>query len=549
MGMAPTSLRTPCHHFLTQEGLEQRKGQRQSPVTSKQEEERRTDRRPVRCVLTGNGTTTLDNVDLVQVKYQASLLSHSDHKLVDQLKFHLAAPAEVWENQVQFWLQLQEKLWEGVPLYRRLQRSIHWWKRHAPQFVISLIENGVQTDFHLPSRLSKTLHTKTSEEVILATEILQDYQKSGAVRVVENPESAKHLIPWFIISKPEGKSVKHRLISDCRELNQFCNPEKFTLENMAQIFPVLKRNWWAVKLDLKDAYFHLELNSHLKQFVRLQVGEKQWEFSGACFGLSTLPKLFMSIMKPLQKIWRSKGLMVFVYLDDIILLAPSETQARKGLLELLETLASAGFKISQKKSVLVPTQRIQHLGFIIDFQKGQLEVPSQKIKTIRKELGKLILAEKLSCRKIASILGQVRSSLVALPFLRLVTSQLQTFTNLHKVYGWDFQVEISPLLKQEIKDLKAYLNPDWGRKFLETPKRVLHSDSSTWAWGGVDSSSGKILQEFWRGDHTLHINAKELKAAILTIKSFAKKGEHVLLNIDNQVAMSYIKKWGGERNI
>jgi len=77
--------------------------------------------------------------------------------------------------------------------------------------------------------------------------------------------------------------------------------------------------------------------------------------------------------------------------------------------------------------------------------------------------------------------------------------------------------------------------------------RVLNSDSSTWAWGGVDSTGGGIIQEFWRTDHTLHINTKELIAAAQTIKAFAKTGEHILLNIDNQVALSYLKKWGGKK--
>ena len=302
-----------------------------------------------------------------------------------------------------------------------------------------------------------------------------------------------------------------------------------------------------MKLDLKDAYFHLKLHPTLQKFVRLQVGGELWEFQGACFGLSTLPKIFMSIMHPLQKIWRSKGLMVYVYLDDIILLAPSEKEAKRGLSVLLETLCDAGFKISQKKSVFTPTQRINHLGFIVDFQKGQLEVPPQKLKTVRKELGKILLAKELTCRKITSVLGQIRSYLVALPFLRLVTQQLHAFSILQKSHGWDHLIKIPQSLKQEIKELKKYLDPNLGRKFLQTPKRFLHSDSSTWAWGGVDSSQKVFIQDYWRGEHTLHINAKELKAALQTIKSFAKKGESILLNIDNQVALSYLRKWGGKK--
>jgi hypothetical protein len=75
--------------------------------------------------------------------------------------------------------------------------------------------------------------------------------------------------------------------------------------------------------------------------------------------------------------------------------------------------------------------------------------------------------------------------------------------------------------------------------------RTLYSDSSQKAWAGVDVSSGSIVQEFWRGKQVLHINVKELEAAINTIKSLAKPREHVCLKVDNSVTFYYLKKHGG----
>jgi hypothetical protein len=117
------------------------------------------------------------------------------------------------------------------------------------------------------------------------------------------------------------------------------------------------------------------VENSFQKYLRLAVGEKQWEFVGAPFGLSTLPKLFMAVMKPLQKLWRSRGLMVFVYLDDIIVFGSTRGLVEKHLHLMVDTLVQAGFKISQKKSILEPVQKVQHLGFIIDLEKGHLEVP------------------------------------------------------------------------------------------------------------------------------------------------------------------------------
>ena len=90
---------------------------------------------------------------------------------------------------------------------------------------------------------------------------------------------------------------------------------------------------------------------------------------------------------------------------------------------------------------------------VLNFNKGVVEVPPHKLKAIRKVLGKLVTHQRLTCRKVASILGQVRSYLVALPFLRLVTDQLLQLSNLHRTKGWDHGVHISPEFRSQVQEL------------------------------------------------------------------------------------------------
>ena len=126
---------------------------------------------------------------------------------------------------------------------------------------------------------------------------------------------------------------------------------------------------------------------------------------GACFGLSTLPYLWMEVMNVFTKRWRQKGLLVFIYLDDILLLSKSKATAEKQGKLLVEDLQASGMMINYKKSVLQPVQKVDHLGFTIDFQAAVLQVPSQTLKSVQKELGKVLVQEDMSCRKEAAILG------------------------------------------------------------------------------------------------------------------------------------------------
>ena len=110
---------------------------------------------------------------------------------------------------------------------------------------------------------------------------------------------------------------------------------------------------------------------------------------------------------------------------------------------------------------------------LLDFETGVLEVPHYKLKTIRKELGKLVTHRTLTCRKVASILGQVRSYLVALPFLRLVTDQLLQFSNLHKTKGGDHGLPLDDEFRRQVVELETYLHPGFGRKFFTPPLREI----------------------------------------------------------------------------
>ena len=347
----------------------------------------------------------------------------------------------------------------------------------------------------------------------------------------------------------EPGGIKHRLISDCRELNKTLDPPKFKLDNIQQIFPVIQKGMQAIKVDLKNAYFHLCVAEKAQLYLCMQVGDKFFCWEGAPFGLSTLPYLFQSLMKTLLKKWRSKGMLVWVYLDDILLVSKKKKTLVKERDELLKDLETVGLIVNTKKSVLEPTQNISYLGFQLNFSQGVLEVPAQKVKTVRKELGKLVTHKELTPRKMAAILGTVRSFLTALPFLRAFTDKLCSFVDLNVKFGWDSPQPIPWDLQEQIRNVKEIIDNWKGRSMLgeDQPTRSLHSDSSGHGWGGKDLLEGTELQEFWRDQSGLHINVKELLAAIATVKSLAKRGERVLLGVDNSVAYSYLRKQGGKK--
>ena len=138
---------------------------------------------------------------------------------------------------------------------------------------------------------------------------------------------------------------------------------------------------------------------------------------------------------------------------------------------------------------------VEHLGFQINFLEGKLQLPSQKVKGLRKELGKFVTKSSMTKRQVCAILGQIRSNLVAMPFLRAFTSLLVKFLREKSQDPWESRHQISKDIKDQLEDIKKHLQNWSGRQFHKKPTRFLHSDSSTLGWGGLDITTGKFVQE------------------------------------------------------
>ena len=154
----------------------------------------------------------------------------------------------------------------------------------------------------------------------------------------------------------------------------------------------------------------------------------------------------MSIMKTFEKKWRQKGIQVYIYLDDILVIAPTKITLDLHIKKVVQDLLLGGFKINLKKSQLEASQLVDHLGFQINFKEGKLQLPSQGL---RKELGKFVTKSSMTKRQVSAILGQIRSNLIAMPFLRAFTSLLVKFLRDKNQDPWDSRHQISKDIKDQ----------------------------------------------------------------------------------------------------
>ena len=70
---------------------------------------------------------------------------------------------------------------------------------------------------------------------------------------------------------------------------------------------LLNPNDWMTTLDLKDAYFSVPVAQRDRKFLCFQWQQKLFEFQCLPFGLSSAPRVFTKLLKPILAWMRQEG--------------------------------------------------------------------------------------------------------------------------------------------------------------------------------------------------------------------------------------------------
>ncbi|XP_068742268.1 uncharacterized protein [Montipora capricornis] len=185
------------------------------------------------------------------------------------------------------------------------------------------------------------------------------------------------------------------------------------MENIGSAINYVSLGDYMVSLDLKDAYFSVPIHPLDRKLLRFFWKGQRFEFTCLPFGYSLAPRVFTKILKPFAAIWRSKGIRISIYIDDILIIASSVKQAATLLAVIRNSLESLGFLVNIEKSHVTLTTRITYLGFEIDSVAMKLFLPISKISRIIQSCKNLLQNSNPTIREIAHVAGFIVSALPA----------------------------------------------------------------------------------------------------------------------------------------
>ena len=364
----------------------------------------------------------------------------------------------------------------GEGLYNGPRRSMGWAGRVG--MAARWAKAGVRLKFtggtyrkvrgwHVPNRLPQ------DKELLLEKQKERDRQIGTGSFVPCESQDPKVLVkrgckisPAFMIRQKK----KNRLIVDMRKLNSECVEKTMKLEQLKLLSRIAKREWWFQSRDIKDGYGHVGIHKDHWKYMVADMGEllkgdtgPRYVYCAALpFGYQCAPWVFTKFMRVIVADLRAgapavyaegrllkrktkgqpavfargkllrrarKPINLLVYLDDILIASPTRAQSVIDGLVVDQVVRHYGLTCHEGKGQHTPTQVIEHLGIVVDSQRGLFLLSPERTKRIVKMAKQLLGAASHNKRRVhakwlASFAGLCISAHLAVPAARFYTRAL-----------------------------------------------------------------------------------------------------------------------------
>ena len=433
----------------------------------------------------------------------------------------------------------------------RLSNFVKEWRKLTSDPNILDIVRGCHIDIQLKDINVMELCAHKSQYNFNALEAgviereIKELLKLGVIIEVVR-EEYQVISPIFVREKKNGE---YRMVLNLKKLNQHIPYKHFKMESFELALNLITTNMFMASVDLRHAYYSIKIAEEQQKYFCFAWDGQTYQFTCLANGVSEGPRLFTKLLKPVFARLRGMGHIISGYIDDSLLGGSTFLGCSQNVRDTTMLLSNLGFIINEEKSVLIPTNRIEYLGNIIDSKEMVVQLPDTRVDKLVRACTMLYEKSVAPIREVAKVIGLLVASFSAVELGKLYYRHLEMakIQALRMNKGnFNAPMVISDSMKSELC---------WWINNIRVQKRrivkphidvVLYTDASMLGWGASfnDTNIGGRWTDI---EATMHINALELQAIWLALRSFQRdiQNKHVKLFCDNTTAVNYVNEMGG----
>ena len=172
-------------------------------------------------------------------------------------------------------------------------------------------------------------------------------------------------------------------------------------------------------------------------------------------------------------------------IDDSFFMGHTYTSCEENIWETTNTFLKLGFVIHPTKSVLIPTQELEFLGFLMNSNSMTICLPPRKAITVKQACENLLNQSNPTIREVARVIGLLVSSLPGVQFGELHYRHLErNKISALKINKGDYDalMSLSAKARSELHWWVINVNTAFTNIMQTNPDLTLTTDASNTGW-------------------------------------------------------------------
>ena len=432
-------------------------------------------------------------------------------------------------------------------------KAVEWRKLTSDPEVLQNIRNYHIELREIPMQNNVPgLYNLSEWEKVHANKEIQDLLRKGVISVVDHVEGEYISNVFF---REKRNSDKLRMILNIKKLNEYVVHEHFKMDTLRTALQLVEEGDWFISIDFSDAYYSIPVVEGHRKYLRFRFEGVLYEYNVVPNGLTTGPRLFTKILKvPLSVLRQWFGFRIVGYLDDTLIMAKSNKLVDEQAVEAAKLFTKLGFHINQKKSSVVPSQKVEYLGVEIDSQSMKVRLTRDKASRLLEFILDFRKKQHYTVRDAAGLIGKLLATEPANPWALLFTKRMETEKShaLRSAQGnFDAPMTFTDWALKDLDWWEQNILKLWAPVRRSNPDKIIYTDASKKGWGWARRDTNEQGGGRWNQEETeLHINVLELKAVYLSLRSLCKEDSHIHIRImsDNSTTVANINKQGSVKS-
>ena len=180
------------------------------------------------------------------------------------------------------------------------------------------------------------------------------------------------------------------MILNLKEFNKSVEHHHFKMDTLDTVTKMIKPGCHMASVDLKDAYYTVAIHKDHQKFLKFEVKGCLYKCTCLPNGLSSAPRIFTKMLKPVYSTLHNQGHISMGYIDDSYLQGDTRDECRLNIVSTATLFTELGFYIHPSKSVFLPTQTLTFLCFILNSINMTISPTPEKVEKIVKARRQLV---------------------------------------------------------------------------------------------------------------------------------------------------------------